>query len=101
MNGVRKIERLEPDGQIHVRLACEVDFDELLLHLLAVEGLGRHWADGPTYLADWPELDAGRFRNVPCHCGDEHAYDVRTVSEGANQRGSYLGVMTRRTHGRA
>lgn len=95
MNGARKIERLEPDGQIHIHLASEVDLDELLLHLLADEELGRHWADGPTLLADWPEVNVGRFRKVPCGCGDDHAYDVRTVSEGANQRGSYLGVMTR------
>ena len=95
MKGVRKVERLEPDGQLFVSLAEEVDLDDLLLHLLADEDLGRHWADGSTYLADWSEVDVGRYRNVPCHCGDEHAYEVRTVSEGANRRGSYLGVMTR------
>lgn len=95
MKGVRKIECLEPDGQTHVRLASEVDLDQLLLHLLAVEGLGRHWADGPTLLADWPEVDVGRYRKVPCSCGDDHAYDVWPVGDNRDPRGSYLGVMTR------
>lgn len=102
MNGVRKVERLDPDGQLFVSLTEEVDLDDLLLHLL-MEGHGEVYSelgiDFPTALFDkeWqsPQVDVGRYRNVPCHCGDEHAYDVRTVSEGANQRGSYLGVMTR------
>ncbi|MEV7962371.1 hypothetical protein [Oerskovia paurometabola] len=104
MNGVRKIERLDPDGQVFVSLAEEVDLDDLLLHLLA-EGHGEPYLafpggpDMPTALSDqdWmdPEVIVGRFRKVPCGCGDDHTYDVWPVDDDENPRGSYLGVMTR------
>ena len=104
MNGVRKVERLDPDGSLLVHLSNEVDLDDLLLHLLQEYGepylAFPGGPDMPTALSDQdglaPEVIVGRWRNVPCGCGEEHAYDVRTVSEGANQRGSYLGVMVRR-----
>ncbi len=95
MNDVRMIEQLEPGGQIHVGLAREVDLDDLLLHLLAGEDLGRHWEDEPTRLAEWPEVEVGRFRKVPCGCGEGHTYDVWPVGNDENPRGSYLGAMTR------
>lgn len=103
MKGVRKIERLDPDGHILVSLSEEVDLDELLLHL-AAEGYEQpdydEAEDEPTAITrrhEWwsDELEVGRYRNIPCFCGEGHTYDVRAVSEGANQRGSYLGVMTR------
>ena len=105
MKGVRKIERLDPDGQLFASLTEEVDLDALLLHLLE-EYREPYLAfpggpDFPTALSDqdWldPEVIVGRWRTVPCGCGEEHTHDVWPVREHVdNPRGSYLGVMVKR-----
>ncbi|MFJ2298125.1 hypothetical protein [Oerskovia paurometabola] len=103
MNGIRKIERLDPSGDLLVHLSKEVDLDGLLLHLLEEHGepylAFPGGPDMPTALSDqgWvdPEVIVGRWRNVPCGCGEAHAYDVWPVGDHENPRGSYLGVITR------
>ena len=102
--GVRAVETLDPDGDIHVRLSHEVDLDDLLLWLAAWRTDDEDPADWWEYHGDYPtnlgpdfarELAVGRYRSMPCLCGEGHKHDVLPVAEGKSERGSYLGVMTR------
>lgn len=102
MRGVRAVDVLDPDGSIFVRLAEEVDLDDLLLYLLG-EGYCfeiDRWEepdDFPTRLGGvgaWgQEVTVGRFRVMPCICGEGHSWDVMQHNEGQSERGTFLGVM--------
>lgn len=103
-DGVRRVETLAPEGDIHVRLTHEVDLDDLLLCIAAdqpriFERDDEDWWEGdyPTRIG-WEsdrEVLVGRFRSMFCVCGEGHSHDIWPVDEDQNQRGSYLGVMTR------
>lgn len=98
MDGLRKVEWLDPDGIIHAALTKEVDLDALMLELAAADpyddGDFRWEGDHPTtiYGGGTHELWVGRWRCNPCVCGDDHAYDV-VEADGKGLRGSWLGVM--------
>lgn len=98
MDGLRKVEWLDPDGNIHAALTKEVDLDDLMLELAAADPYDemeqRFEGDGPTrvYGGGPSELMVGRWRCNPCNCGDDHRYDI-AEAHGKALRGSYLGVM--------
>lgn len=98
MKGLRKVEWLDPDGNIHAALTEEVDLDDLMLALAAADPYDDgdfRWEGDPvtTVTGAGPgELWVGRWRCNPCNCGDEHCYDIAEAS-GKGLRGSYLGLM--------
>lgn len=99
MKGVRKVEWLDPNGNIHVALTKEVDLDDLMLELAAsdpYEDNDWRWEHDPATSIPGAtgELDVTRWRCNPCACGDYHAYDV-AEAHGKGLRGSYLGLMGR------
>lgn len=102
MKGVRKVEHLDPDGQLFVSLTEEVDLDDLLLRLLAEEHgemLTQYDIDFPStlYAPGWStgEVDVGRYRTIPCICGEGHTFDVVPVDDEDTKRGTFLGMMAR------
>ncbi len=99
MKGLRKVEWLDPDGNIHAALTEEVDLDALMLELAASDPYSDgDWLwddDQPTSItgAGPGELRVGRWRCNPCNCGGgEHRYDI-AEAHGKALRGSYLGLM--------
>jgi hypothetical protein len=96
---VPRVEWLDPDCNIHLRLTEEVDLDLLLMELAMEDPYDEdppmHFEDdAPTKISGaWGEVVVGRWRKQPCACGEYHRYDVVPVALDQNQRGSYLGVM--------
>ena len=97
-DGVRRIDSICESGPL-VCLTKEVDLDDLLI---AVAGWERTYGryDEPTSIptSGWQDHDVlvGWFRKTPCHCGDDHQWDIEFIGrekpEGKKRYGAFLGV---------
>ena len=97
---VRRVDFLMDEGVIACLTGDDTDLDDALLEILYEEGDMGEWCDdNPTHIehasgAHWRgEVQVGRFRKQPCICGGGHSWDLVPVSDGANPRGSFWGVL--------